>query len=173
MQFCRYVLPWVFGILASMGGCLGCCTKPPIIASMDDPSKRLKNPSATGTKDNASEDFWNSSPFGMDNSAGQSQRSISSIGISNHTSDPQSSGSSQNDHHEFINHGLLLWNQIRQQWIGNKKPEKKTQVREPKISGNATYENLLGTNKPFPQPIPLGEMVDFLVDVWEQDGLYD
>ncbi|KAH9614385.1 hypothetical protein KSS87_011930 [Heliosperma pusillum] len=40
-------------------------------------------------------------------------------------------------------------------------------------SWNATYGNLLGTNKPFPQPIPLPEMVDFLVDVWEQEGLYD
>lgn len=81
---------------------------------MEDPSKRLKNPSATGTKDNISEDFWNSSPLGMDHSAGQSQRSISSIGISNHTSDPQSSSSSQNDPPEFINHGkfsvtYLLW----------------------------------------------------------------
>lgn len=76
-------------------------------------------------------------------------------------------------------------------------------------SWNATYECLLGTNKRFPQPIPLSvshlqnycffqiflilgirvnstlltywldqsknwqEMVDFLVDIWEQEGLYD
>ncbi|PVH66585.1 hypothetical protein PAHAL_1G287600 [Panicum hallii] len=38
---------------------------------------------------------------------------------------------------------------------------------------NATYESLLGSNKPFSQPIPLGEMVDLLVDAWEQEGLYD
>lgn len=66
----------------------------------------------------------------------------------------------------------------------------------------ASYDNLLGSNKLFPQPIPLNvsvlksnslalrenlggvivllatdakkqEMVDFLVEVWEQDGLYD
>ncbi|XP_054789025.1 uncharacterized protein LOC129294623 isoform X2 [Prosopis cineraria] len=173
MHFCRYVPPWVCGILESMGGCLGCCVKSPIIVSIDDPSKRLRNPSATETKDNGSEDFWNSSPVRMDHSAGQSQRSFSSIGISNHASDPQSSSSSQIDPPEFINHGLLLWNQIRQQWIGSQKSEKQTQVREPKISGNATYESLLGTNKPFPRPVPLREMVDFLVEVWEQDGLYD
>lgn len=66
------------------------------------------------------------------------------------------------------------------------------------FSFDASYETLLGTNKPFPQPIPLSvslaelvawlvlslllvdsihlnfqEMVDFLVDVWEQEGLYD
>ncbi|KAL0547484.1 hypothetical protein IC582_017420 [Cucumis melo] len=40
-------------------------------------------------------------------------------------------------------------------------------------SWSATYDSLLGNNKPFPQPIPLGEMVDFLVDIWEQEGLYD
>jgi len=40
-------------------------------------------------------------------------------------------------------------------------------------SWNAAYESLLGSNKPFPQPIPLHEMVDFLVDIWEQEGLYD
>uniref|UniRef100_A0A8R7PX56 DUF4050 domain-containing protein n=1 Tax=Triticum urartu TaxID=4572 RepID=A0A8R7PX56_TRIUA len=66
-------------------------------------------------------------------------------------------------------------------------------------SWNATYESLLGSTKTFAQPIPLGvrspanliacysshlslliflvfqwqEMVDFLVDGWEQEGLYD
>ena len=69
--------------------------------------------------------------------------------------------------------GLLLWNQTRQQWIGNQKSQNRKQVQEPRISWNATYESLLGTNKPLPQPIPLPEMVDFLVDVWEQEGLYD
>lgn len=68
--------------------------------------------------------------------------------------------------------GLLLWNQSRQQWVGSKRTNQK-QVREPRLSCNATYENLLGTNKSFSQPIPLSEMVDFLVDVWEQEGLYD
>ncbi|THG22175.1 hypothetical protein TEA_025225 [Camellia sinensis var. sinensis] len=66
---------------------------------------------------------------------------------------------------------LLLWNQTRLQWIGNKKSENQAQqLREPKLSWNATYESLLGSNKPFRRPIPLPEMVDFLVDIWEQDG---
>ncbi|KAF1858622.1 hypothetical protein Lal_00044655 [Lupinus albus] len=69
--------------------------------------------------------------------------------------------------------GLLLWNQIRQQWVGNKKSESRNEIREPRISTNASYDNLLGNNKPFPQSIPLGEMIDFLVDIWELDGLYD
>ncbi|KHN08131.1 Phospholipase D alpha 1, partial [Glycine soja] len=68
---------------------------------------------------------------------------------------------------------LLLWNQMRRQWVGNRRHENKKQVGEPIISWNATYESLMGTNKPFPRPIPLGEMVDFLVDIWEMEGLYD
>uniref|UniRef100_A0A0A9HSW0 Gag1-like clamp domain-containing protein n=1 Tax=Arundo donax TaxID=35708 RepID=A0A0A9HSW0_ARUDO len=42
-----------------------------------------------------------------------------------------------------------------------------------KTSWNATYESLLGSYKPLTQPIPLHEMVDFLVDIWEQESLYD
>ncbi|XVE89100.1 hypothetical protein DITRI_Ditri19aG0123300 [Diplodiscus trichospermus] len=124
----------------------------------------------------------------MDNSALQSQGSISSISTSNQTLDPHGSAASANAPSEFVNHGLLLWNQTRQRWVGNKKSENRLrQVQEPKLiidclymvkqlwlcSWNATYESLLGSNKPFPQPIPLSEMIDFLVDVWEQEGLYD
>ena len=41
------------------------------------------------------------------------------------------------------------------------------------LSVDITYEELLMTNKPFAQPVALQEMVDFLVDCWEQEGLYD
>ncbi|CAI0415077.1 unnamed protein product [Linum tenue] len=96
----------------------------------------------------------------MDNSAIQSQRSMSSISTLNQPLDPCS---------------LLLWNQTRQQWLANKLSQSKTkpQAREPTISWNASYDSLLGSNKPFHHPVPLAEMVDFLVDVWEQEGLYD
>ncbi|CAN0838626.1 hypothetical protein LINGRAHAP2_LOCUS2258 [Linum grandiflorum] len=40
-------------------------------------------------------------------------------------------------------------------------------------SWNASYESLLGSRNRFTRPVPLSEMVDFLVDVWEQEGLYD
>ncbi|XP_042974773.1 uncharacterized protein LOC122306411 isoform X2 [Carya illinoinensis] len=70
--------------------------------------------------------------------------------------------------------GLLLWNQTRLQWIGSSRfRDQSHQSREPRLSWNATYESLLGTKQPLPQPIPLSEMIEFLVDVWEQEGLYD
>ncbi|XP_061376454.1 uncharacterized protein LOC133318464 [Gastrolobium bilobum] len=167
MQICRYVPRCVSGVHGSRG-CLGCCSEPPNKASKGLGTQEDQ----TVNKDNGSEDFWSSSTFEMDHSAAQSQRSISSTGISNNPSDPQSSADSQIGPPEFVNHGLLLWNQIRQQWVGNKRSKTQTGVREPKISSNVTYDNLLGNNKPFPQPIPLGEMIDFLVDIWDQEGLY-
>ncbi|MQL77127.1 hypothetical protein Taro_009542 [Colocasia esculenta] len=86
--------------------------------------------------------------------------------------DPSPPGSARSSHAW----GLLLWNQTRRQWVGNKKQDNRAQhehVREPGLSWNASYDSLLGSNKPFPQPIALSEMVDFLVDIWEQEGMYD
>ncbi|OWM71030.1 hypothetical protein CDL15_Pgr002670 [Punica granatum] len=74
-----------------------------------------------------------------------SHRSLSSANTSSQTLDSQHNAGSTSNSPEFVNPG---------NW-------------------NATYEGLLGTNKPFPQPIPLSEMVDFLVDVWKQEGFYD
>ncbi|KAK6140698.1 hypothetical protein DH2020_025550 [Rehmannia glutinosa] len=155
------------------GGCLGCCSKPPLVISVDEPSKGLKIQGQRVKKRSLTEDFWSPSSGEMDNSAFPSHRSISSISTSNQTLDTHSNADGTSNPSEFVNHGLLLWNQTRQQWVGNKGSQKLEQAREPKLSWNATYESLLGTNKPFPQPIPLAEMVDFLVDVWEQEGLYD
>ncbi|XP_030480985.1 uncharacterized protein LOC115697940 isoform X1 [Cannabis sativa] len=169
MQIYRYIPSWVSDILACMGGCFGCFTKPSLIIAVDEPSKGLTIQGKAATKASFSEDIWSSSTIEMDNSGFHSQRSIS-LGTSNHVSDPHATSSSPR---EFVNHGLTLWHQTRQQWLGNKKSQIRTQSPEPRISWNASYESLLGTSKPFPKPIPLSEMIDFLVDLWEQEGLYD
>eukprot|EP00262_Sarcandra_glabra_P018493 TRINITY_DN665_c0_g1_i1.p1 TRINITY_DN665_c0_g1~~TRINITY_DN665_c0_g1_i1.p1 ORF type:complete len:175 (-),score=28.45 TRINITY_DN665_c0_g1_i1:150-674(-) len=174
MLLLRYFTAWIGQILACMGGCLGCCSKATPIIAVDEPSKGLKIQGRTVKKADISEDFWSTSTYEMDNSGVQSQRSGSSISTSTQTLDPHSGSGSTSNPPEFVNHGPLLWNQTRQQWIGNKRSENRVQqVREPRLSWNATYENLLGTNKPFPRPISLAEMVDFLVDIWEQEGMYD
>ncbi|OAY72044.1 uncharacterized protein LOC109710457 isoform X4 [Ananas comosus] len=173
MLFCRPFSAWIRHLLACMGGCLGCCSKPTPVIAVDEPSKGLRIQGQTVKKASVSEDFWSTSTYEMENSAVQSQRSISSISISAQIADHHGAGSSSNPP-EYVNHGLILWNQTRQQWLGNKRSDARLQqVREPKLSWNATYESLLGTNKPFPLSIPLSEMVDFLVDIWEQEGLYD
>ncbi|XP_038694608.1 uncharacterized protein LOC119992069 isoform X2 [Tripterygium wilfordii] len=170
-----------------MGNCFGCCNKPPLITSVDDPSKGLKTQGNQVNNPSISEGFWTTSTSDMDNSAVQSRGSISSISTTNQILDANGVTGSINTP-EFVNHGLILWNQTRQQWVGNKKFENRPrEVQDPKLnthclsmvtqfwlcSWNATYDSLLGSNKPFPQPIPLAEMVDFLVDVWEQEGMYD
>ncbi|KAM1247563.1 hypothetical protein ACFX2J_043484 [Malus domestica] len=138
-------------------GCLRCCSQPRLLIPVDEPSNGLRIQGQSVRKNSISEDFWSTSTIEMENNAIQFQKSISSISTSN----------------PLDSHGLLLWNQTRNLWLANKQPQRQTQLREPRISWNATYESLLGTNKPFRQPIPLPEMIDFLVDIWEQDGLYD
>ncbi|XP_021736711.1 uncharacterized protein LOC110703246 isoform X2 [Chenopodium quinoa] len=157
-----------------MGGCLACFIKPESIASLDERPKGLINQGQERRAPSISRDYWTTSVGDMDNSAMQSQGSLSSINASFQAPDTPAGVSSSNPPSEFVNHGLHLWNQTRQRWVDNKNQSNKgQQVRDPKISWNATYESLLGSNKPFGQPVPLAEMVDFLVDIWEQEGMYD
>ncbi|CAH9144682.1 unnamed protein product [Cuscuta epithymum] len=171
--FYRSVASWFARIFTFMGGFFGCCTKPTIVISVEDRSKGLKSHGQQVRNTRLREDFWSSSTCEMDNSAFQSHRSASSISTSNNTHDPSISSTGNISQSEFVNNGLMLWKQTRQQWIGNTKSQNHVPANRPKLSFEATYENLLGTNKQFPRPIPLPEMVDFLVDIWEQEGLYD
>ncbi|KAJ4708257.1 DUF4050 family protein [Melia azedarach] len=168
------ITAWIGHFLACMGGCFGCCTKSTPIIAVDEPSKGLRIQGRTVKKPSISDDFWSTSTCDLENSAVQSQRSLSSISTSNQTLNHFIGTSGTSSHSDFVNHGLLLWNQGRLQWIENSKTKNRTQQSwEPKSSWPATYESLLGTKHTFPRPIPLSEMVDFLVDVWEHEGLYD
>jgi len=73
----------------------------------------------------------------------------------------------------FINHAAITWAVMRRQWVGHQAEVPKKAPREPVISWCTTYDDLLSTSECFPQPIPLSEMVDFLVDIWHEEGLYD
>ncbi|AEE75724.1 unnamed protein product [Arabidopsis thaliana] len=157
--------------------CLACFDKSKAKTSVDVPLNgtkdvlveedwsELRKPSVV-----ASEDFWTNTTLDMESNA---HGSVSSISTTNLTIDSQGCGSSSNEPAEFVNHGLVLWNQTRQQWVGDKRSESRKSVgREPILNENVTYESLLGSNKRFPRPIPLDEMVQFLVEVWEEEGLY-
>ncbi|KAA0050173.1 DUF4050 family protein [Cucumis melo var. makuwa] len=176
---------WISRLFACMGGCFGCCTKPTPIIAVDEPSKGLRIQGRVVKKPSISDGFWSTSTCDLDNSTIQSQRSISSISTSNLTLSNSNVAGSVSSSSEFVNHGkfpllsnpcLLLWNQTRMQWIGSgttKLTDETQQRQKAKISWRATYDSLLGTRQPFPHPIPLSEMVNFLVEVWEQEGLYD
>eukprot|EP00249_Psilotum_nudum_P017933 c26557_g2_i1 orf=710-1042(+) len=110
----------------------------------------------------------------MENNAGNSrssQRSTSSISGTSHNQENRVGNNNANN--TFVNHALLLWNERRREWVGNRLQQRSHEAREPVLSWTTTYDDLLATSRPFPQPIPLPEMVDFLVDVWQQEGLYD
>ncbi|XP_059299304.1 uncharacterized protein LOC132052002 [Lycium ferocissimum] len=159
--------------LRNSRSCLGCCRNSPHVVSADKPSKGPKVESKRLRQTSSSDDSRSFTVSDMENSTFPSQGSISSISTSNQALDPHSNSVTTNNATEFVNHGLLLWNQTREQWCGNKTPQKRASVREPKLSLDTSYETLVGTNKLFPQAIPLPEMVDFLVGVWKQEGLYD
>ncbi|XP_010459057.1 PREDICTED: uncharacterized protein LOC104740221 isoform X1 [Camelina sativa] len=154
-----------------MGGCVACYREHRSTAAAtlkDPPSNPIARPIK---KPSVSEDFWSTSTVDMDNITFPSQGSLSS----NQTFDSHSGARNTNAPPEFVNQGLLLWNQTRERWVGKEKPTNLPDRNQgAKLNWNAaSYDNLLGSNKLFPQPIPLTEMVDFLVDVWEQEGLYD
>ncbi|CAL0325954.1 unnamed protein product [Lupinus luteus] len=149
-----------------MGGCVGCYREPTLKRELVMASKSSINQEKAVNKISSSDDFWTTSTLDMDNSAVQSQGSISSISQTNQVAAPQGGSLKIGNQTEFVNHGLILWNQSRQHWIGNKKPDTRTQqLREPKLSWNATYESLLGNNKPFRQPIPLSCEVPWMREV--------
>lgn len=111
-----------------------------------------KHPSGGG---GVSEDFLSTSTVDMDNITFPSQGG--SISSSNQTFDSQSGARNLNVPPEFVNEGLLLWNQTRERWVGKGRacnlPERKQGA---KINWNTiSYDSLLGSNTLFPQPIPL------------------
>ncbi|XWS59624.1 hypothetical protein CRYUN_Cryun08bG0138100 [Craigia yunnanensis] len=73
----------------------------------------------------------------------------------------------------FVNRAEITWHESRRQWAGGQSQKSKRMPREPIMSWTTTYEDLLCSTEPFQQPIPLAEMVDFLVDIWHEEGLYD
>ncbi|KAL4575240.1 hypothetical protein LXL04_022082 [Taraxacum kok-saghyz] len=85
---------------------------------------------------------------------------------------PENTGSNTTT---FINHGLITWNESRRNWVGDQSQRSRREIspEDPVISWSTTYEDLLSNNDRFPEPIPLPEMVDFLVDIWLDEGLYD
>ncbi|KAI4335717.1 hypothetical protein L6164_014336 [Bauhinia variegata] len=174
VMICSSITAWMGDLFACMGGCFGCCIKPTPIIAVDEPAKGLRIQGQTVRKPTISDDFWSSSTCDPDNSTIQSQRSISSVSTLNQILYHSSANATPGAHPDFVNQGFLLWNESRLQWIRSSKSKKQGhQKRESRLNWNATYESLLGTRQPFPKPIPLSEMVEFLVDVWEHEGMYD
>lgn len=159
--------------LHGSSGCVGGCAKPPPGTTVERSSRR--HPSRRGVSGLflVKKDWWSSSPDDMENSVNNSHsmRRNPSVGSTSQADETQLTNNSTNS--TFVNHALIMWNERRREWLGNRSQNRPQMPREPIISWNTTYDDLLATNQPFPQPVPLPEMIDFLVDVWHEEGLYE
>ncbi|KAG0558649.1 hypothetical protein M758_10G040200 [Ceratodon purpureus] len=100
-------------------------------------------------------------------STSRQRRLSSAITASRRVSETRTSAAESDSNRPFENNALRLWTESRREWVGTREKPRPAEHREPVISWSTTYEDLLGTNRPFVKPIPLPEMVEFLVDVWE------
>ena len=79
----------------------------------------------------------------------------------------------------FQNVGLARWEAGRAQWkkpaVGQKATERRGEVRSKSLDVDAVIEHVFSQplTGQLPQPVPLGQMIDILIDFWEADGLYD
>ena len=75
--------------------------------------------------------------------------------------------------------GLARWEQIRAGWVApsSSSPARRSQgsVVAKKVNVEDVIERVFsgkaGGN--LEQPVPLGQMIDMLVDIWESEGLFD
>lgn len=83
---------------------------------------------------------------------------------------------------EFVNHGLQKFEEIRMKWLeekpskaGTTKAEKRGEVTAKTIDTEEVIERIFSQsgNGTLPTAVPLGQMIDILIDFWEADGLYD
>lgn len=82
---------------------------------------------------------------------------------------------------DFINHGLLRWEKAREKWLEHNKTQAK---KEPRHAKELPVDDIIDTvfmsskqfakqggPTPFPENVPLPQMIDILQDLWEAEGL--
>jgi len=82
---------------------------------------------------------------------------------------------------EFRNVGYSNWLQLRRDWLQKKQPGEgavvngSSRVVAKSIDVDDVIERIYSnaSNGVLKEPIPLGQMIDLLIDFWEADGLYD
>ncbi|CAM0905856.1 unnamed protein product [Alopecurus aequalis] len=159
--------PNLYGCSGCIGNLSKCQSRPDSKLQASPRKKSNHSPVGKGRR-------CSSGPEAMENNASISvslEGNISSLPNST-ANDSKMSVENEKDT-SFINHAAVAWAEMRSQWIGDKEKVLKEAAREPIISWCTTYDDLLSTGECFSQPIPLPEMVDFLVDIWYEEGLYD
>lgn len=79
---------------------------------------------------------------------------------------------------EDVNTGLDRWEEIRKEWVKvvpQKATKRRGEVKAKNIDVDDVIERIYSQtgNGTLREPLPLGQMIDLLIDFWEADGLYD
>mmetsp|Transcript_23934 Transcript_23934/g.39351 ORF Transcript_23934/g.39351 Transcript_23934/m.39351 type:complete len:101 (-) Transcript_23934:412-714(-) len=98
----------------------------------------------------------------------QAISSNSSISTSSVTPSPE-----QAQETPFLNQGLVLWEQARSQWRAKPPGWQRPPRSRPPIDADDLFDDIVSSNRPFPQRVPLPDMVNVLLEIWEADGLLD
>ncbi|CAK9326575.1 unnamed protein product [Citrullus colocynthis] len=150
---------WIDRFLSCLGG-----NKPPPAISGNNLNSRMPS---------MSDDFWSTSTCDLDEMLTLQSRQSSFISTTNHNHNHGGVTDNLSNHSDFVNHGFILWTQSRLRWVGNCVPAKQTKKNHlTGLSWYMTKELVLESKKPYHRRIPLSEMVDFLVEEWEEEGLY-
>lgn len=80
---------------------------------------------------------------------------------------------------EFHNVGYSNWLQLRREWLTKKQSVDGSDSVRQVVAKNIDVDDVVeriysnASNGMLKEPIPLGQMIDLLIDFWEADGLYD
>ena len=84
----------------------------------------------------------------------------------------------------YVNPGLERWNATRAKWLAEPSPaeakekssaNKRGEVRAKNIDVEDLVERIFSQSGSgvLAEPVPLGQLIDILIEFWEADGLYD
>lgn len=128
-------------------GCAGSCLRGTTDVVLERPSRRHSLRRDLRGQSISRREWWAASSDEMDNNVANSrssQRSTPSFGgagpSGNHTSANNSNGTA------FVNHALILWQERRREWVGNRQELRPQGHREPVLSWTTTYDDLLATS---------------------------
>mmetsp|Transcript_14914 Transcript_14914/g.30343 ORF Transcript_14914/g.30343 Transcript_14914/m.30343 type:complete len:103 (+) Transcript_14914:36-344(+) len=87
---------------------------------------------------------------------------------------------SANSTGSFVNIGLRRWNEGRIRWLTGRRTVADQPANQIPRGGSqsvdydAVYEELLATSsKGFAEPVPLKDLIQVLIEVWEERGLLE
>lgn len=66
--------------------------------------------------------------------------------------------------------GPERWKALRKQWLQERNPNQKTSKKNDFVDVDTVIEYLINPkHPPFPTPVPLDELVDILLELWEAE----